>query len=180
MKQLLEKALIFCCGCAVGGYAAFTYCRRKAQEEVRRQTADMQAYYKEKERKLDEKIQQCATEKAYEMVTGPYRMEEDPESRAQKSLEAIELIGPDEFGGEDYETSFLTLFADGILVEDAGGFVVQEEMIPEMIGEEALKHIGEFAPGMIHVRNHERQMDYEISEVRQCYLNIENEEAEEE
>ena len=73
-----------------------------------------------------------------------------------------------------------TLFADGILVEDAGGFVVQEEMIPEMIGEEALKHIGEFAPGMIHVRNHERQTDYEISEVRQCYLNIENEEAEEE
>ena len=168
--------MIFCCGCAVGGYVAFVYCHRKAQEEVSRQTADMRVYYKEKEQKLDETIQQCATEKAYEMVTGPYRMVEDPENRGKKSLEAIELIGPDEFGEGGYEASFLTLFADGILVEDAGGFVVQEELIPEMIGKDALKHMGEFAPGMIHVRNHERQMDYEIVEVRQCYLNIENEE----
>lgn len=103
---------------------------------------------------------------------GPYRTESDPED-TRKPEQAIEIIQPDEFGSEDdYETTFVTYYADGKLVFDGEEELVDEEDIPKIIGEEAVKHFGEFMPDIIHVRNHNYHKDYEITQVRQCFSDL--------
>ena len=51
--------------------------------------------------------------------------------------EAIEVIEPDQFGElDDYETSFLTYYADGKLVFDTEDQPVDDDDIPKIIGNE--------------------------------------------
>ena len=68
---------------------------------------------------------------------------------------------------DDYETSFLTYYADGTLAFDTENHPVDEEDIPKIIGNEALDRIGEFAQSAVHVRNHNYHKDYEILRVRE-------------
>ena len=82
--------------------------------------------------------------------------------------EGIEVIEPDQFGElDDYETSFLTYYADGKLVFDTEDQPVDEDDIPKIIGNEALNRMGEFALSAVHVRNHNYHKDYEILRVRE-------------
>ena len=91
---------------------------------------------------------------------GKYRTESDPEDVV--AHEAIEVIEPDQFGElDDYETSFLTYYADGKLVFDTEDQPVDEDDIPKIIGNEALNRMGEFALSAVHVK------DYEILRVRE-------------
>ena len=81
---------------------------------------------------------------------------------------AIEVIEPDQLGElDDYETSFLTYYADGTLAFDAENQPVDEDDIPKIIGNEALNRMGEFALSAVHVRNHNYHKDYEILRVRE-------------
>ena len=122
-------------------------------------------------------FEEKATQKSFEQLAGKYRTESDPEAIA--TCEPIEIIEPDHFGeNDDYETSFLTYYADGALVFDGESKQVDEDDIPTLIGTEALKHIGEFAPSMIHVRNNNYHKDYEILQAQQCWANVLSEEDE--
>ena len=77
-------------------------------------------------------------------------------------------IQPDDFGSEDdYETSFLTYYADGKLVFDGENEPLDEDDISKTIGSEALKHFGEYMPSAVHVRNNNYHKDYEIIQSRQ-------------
>lgn len=111
-------------------------------------------------------IEERATQKSFEQLAGKYRTESDPEDVV--AHEAIEVIEPDQFGElDDYETSFLTYYADGKLVFDTEDQPVDDDDIPKIIGNEALDRIGEFAPSAVHVRNHNYHKDYEILRVRE-------------
>ena len=70
------------------------------------------------------------------------------------------VIAPDEFG-DDYETETLTYYADGIL-EDEFGEVIDDDEIEEMIGKESLDHFGEYEQDTVYVRNDNKRIDYEI------------------
>lgn len=72
---------------------------------------------RQKEADMDKTIEERATQKSFEQLAGKYRTESDPEDVV--AHEAIEVIEPDQFGElDDYETSFLTYYADGKLVFD--------------------------------------------------------------
>lgn len=109
-------------------------------------------------------------EKKYETYYGK-RYEAERENLRQKEADmdkTIEVIEPDQFGElDDYETSFLTYYADGKLVFDTEDQPVDDDDIPKIIGNEALDRIGEFAPSAVHVRNHNYHKDYEILRVRE-------------
>ena len=94
--------------------------------------------------------------------------------------EAIEVIEPDQFGElDDYETSFLTYYADGALVFDTENQPVDDDDIPKIIGNEALDRIGEFVPSAVHVRNHNYHKDYEILRVRENWSGNHDDEEDE-
>ena len=56
---------------------------------------------------------------------------------------------------------------------------IDDEDIPKIIGTEALKHIGEYMPSAIHVRNHNYHKDYEILQYQQPYADTDQDEEEE-
>ena len=181
MKNAIRDILFFGAGFAAGVYFMHVRMQRVYDEKYRKEAEDLKAHYAEREANLDEEIEKQAKEKGYELAMGPYRTESDPED-IRKPEQAIEIIQPDDFGSEDdYETSFLSYYADGKLVFDGEETPVDETDIPKVIGEEALNHIGEFMPSTIHVRNHNYHKDYEILQVQQnfCDLHPDSDEEEE-
>lgn len=114
MKKLMRDALIF-----VGGFAAGVATMHFLMRDTYKKQADVlvedaRNHFKQREQELDTTIEQRANEKAYDLVSGPYRQEEDSEKPTHEPMETIEIIPSDEFGNEDdYETSFLTYYADG-------------------------------------------------------------------
>ena len=166
MNKPLRDVLIFTAGFGCGAYFMHTLFRDKYQEYADKQIEDVREHYHQKEADMDKTIEEKATARSFEQLAGKYRTESDPEDIAEH--EAIEIIQPDNFGeNDDYETSFLTYYADGKLVFDTEDQPVDEDDIPKIIGTEALNHIGEFMPSAIHVRNNNYHKDYEILQVQQ-------------
>ena len=71
------------------------------------------------------------------------------------------VISPDEFGGADgYDAISLTYYSgNGVLVDDNEE---QVDNVEELVGEDSLKHFGEYEDDSVYVRNDERKCDYEI------------------
>lgn len=88
----------------------------------------------------------------------------------QEESKGIEYISPEEFGelpgGAICE---LTYYNDGYLTDDLGEVV---EDIDTTVGANFADHIGEYGDNSVYVRNHIRDVDYEILAVRQNYVDI--------
>lgn len=155
-----------------------TLFRNRYQEYADQQIRDVREHYQQKEADLEQVIEDRATAKSMEQLAGKYRTESDPEMETRH--EPIEIIEPDEFGeNDDYETRFLSYYADGKLVYDNEDEPLDEEDVRNTIGTEALKHIGEFMPSTIHVRNHNYHKDYEILQIRQNWSDLHPDEEDE-
>lgn len=151
MKNAMRDILLFGAGFAAGAYFMHTMMRRAYDEKYRKEAQDLKAHWEKREANLDEEVEKKANQKGFELAMGPYRTESDPED-IRKPEQAIEIIEPDEFGAdENYETSFLSFYADGKLVFDGEDEPMDEDDISRAIGDEALKHFGEFMPNTIHV-----------------------------
>ena len=155
-----------------------TVLKKKYSDYYDAQYQKDRAFLQQKEADMDKAIEDKATQKSMEQLAGKYRTESDPEANIARA--PIEIIEPDAFGeNDDYETSFLTYYADGKLVFDSESQPVDEDDIPKLIGTEALKHFGEFMPSTIHVRNNNYHKDYEILQVRQNWSDLNPDEVEE-
>lgn len=70
------------------------------------------------------------------------------------------VISPEEFDEhDDYQTSSLTYYADGVLEDDFGEVI---EDVDALVGRESLTHFGEYEDDSVYVRNDELKIDYEI------------------
>lgn len=61
---------------------------------------------------------------------------------------------------DDYNAINLTLYADGVLVDDNTNEPVED--VDETVGLDNLNHIGEYEEDAVHVRNDKLRCDYEI------------------
>lgn len=117
MNKTIRDVLIFAAGFVGGAYFMHRMLLKKYQEYADHQIEDVREHYQQKEAEMDQTIEEKATQKSFEQLAGKYRTESDPEAIA--TCEPIEIIEPDRFGeNDDYETSFLTYYADGALVFD--------------------------------------------------------------
>ena len=152
--------------------------RGEYQKFADAQIEDVREHYKKKEQHIDEQIKAEAQKQAVDLISGPYRQESDPEKPDKAPFELIEIIEPDEFGADDdYETSFLTLFADGVLAYDSDGSKVDD--VEAVVGQKALDEMGKFMPDTIHVRNHAYHKDFEVVKALQNYADMYREREEE-
>lgn len=77
------------------------------------------------------------------------------------------MIPPTEFDMlDDYDVIELTYFSDGVLVDDDGQVITN---IDAVVGEESLKHFGEYEDDCVHVRNDRLKCDYEIIKDLETY-----------
>ena len=61
---------------------------------------------------------------------------------------------------DDYNTINLTLYADGVLVDDSSNEPVED--VDETVGLDNLDHIGDYEEDAVHIRNDKLRCDYEI------------------
>lgn len=61
---------------------------------------------------------------------------------------------------DDYNTINLTLYADGVLVDDRSNEPVED--VDETVGLDNLDHIGDYEEDAVHIRNDKLRCDYEI------------------
>lgn len=178
MRNLAIDILLVGVGFAAGAYFMHVRMRKEYERYAEAQIADVQEHYKMRKEQLDKMIDDAAQKKAVDLLTAPYRQVKDPETPDRPSLEPIEIIEPEEFGCDDeYETSFLTLYKDGVLAYDSDGSKVND--IEAVVGQKALDSIGKFMPDGIHVRNHTYHKDYEVVKALQNYADVYREREEE-
>ena len=178
MRNLTIDILLVGVGFAAGAYFMHVRMRKEYEEYAEAQIEDVKEHFKKREENLDAKIKEEAQKQAVDLLTGPYRQVKDPETPDRPSLEPIEIIEPEEFGCDDeYETSFLTLYKDGVLAYDSDGSKVDD--IEAVVGQKALDSIGKFMPDGIHVRNHTYHKDYEVVKALQNYADVYREREEE-
>lgn len=171
MRNLAIDILLVGVGFAAGAYFMHVRMRKEYEEYAEAQIEDVKEHFKKREENLDAKIKEEAQKQAVDLLTGPYRQVKDPETPDRPSLEPIEIIEPEEFGCDDeYETSFLTLYKDGVLAYDSDGSKVDD--IEAVVGQKALDSIGKFMPDGIHVRNHTYHKDYEVVKALQNYADV--------
>ena len=81
----------------------------------------------------------------------------------------IHIISPMEFGeDETYDTVGLTYYFDGTLARDDDDEVVED--IDDVIGINSLKYLGDYAEGVLYIKNDITNTYYEITESETLYI----------
>lgn len=80
------------------------------------------------------------------------------------------LILPEDFGNGDYDYELycLTYYADGVLADDW----FKKYDVEETIGEDSVEHFGDYATGLIHVRNERLNAEYEVVQDPRNYADV--------
>ena len=82
------------------------------------------------------------------------------EKKGEAFVEKPYVISPEEFGEfEEYEKISLTYYADEVLADENDEEV---DDVDEIVGEESLRHFGEYEDDSVFVRNDRLKCDYEI------------------
>ena len=115
--------------------------------------------------KEKEQVKASAQDETYDYYEDDEPEEDDDIPQEPEVVEPPVLtpyvIMPEEFGTEeDYELINLTYYADDVLTDDWDNPI---EDIEDMVGLESLKHIGEYAEDVVHVRNEKYKTDFEIA-----------------
>lgn len=172
MRYNTKELLMFIFGAAIGSVTTWKLVECKYKQIANEEIDDMKAYY---DRKLNE-IGECKeTEDIYEEEEPSIEEDKDEyEDIAKKYISDSDhisnkpyVIEPSEFGEiEDYDQINLTYYADGVVVDDLSGEVVED--LEKLIGLN-LDRIGEYEDDALHIRNDELETDYEILAVENKY-----------
>lgn len=186
MSRNLANLFIFALGAVAGSLATFKYAEKKyaarASEEIesvkeafrnsggsllqyddedidnRKSTVD------EKTTDIQEKVKRAGERFIQEQEKEMRNYEKLVKKNEYINREPDEprVISPDEFGEEeDYTQISLTLYADGVLVDDNNDEMGENE-INRTIGPYALDHLGDYEDDCVHVCNDRLEAYYEV------------------
>jgi hypothetical protein len=185
MSCIWSNLLSFTIGAATGSVVTYVVLKKKYEQLVQEEIADVKARFSEKlkEKKTNDEAdnEQMSIEfeessesndevdpedqTAYENYANMYKA--PPTGMTEKQKEVMKamnsrpyVIPPEEFGEKDeYDTLSLTYYADGVLTDEWDEVI---EDIDEVVGEDSLTHFGEYEDDSVFVRNDALLTDYEI------------------
>lgn len=184
---MLNKVLLFVAGAAIGSVATWIFVKTKYEQIAEEEIESIREYYngklqnlaeeasKEREKEFEEEKETQAavmTREAYEQYANAYKSEEENENEEEENDMENKpyVISPEEFGEEGYDQVSLTYYADGVLTDEAGD-PIEDEDIERIIGKESLEHFGEYEDDSVFVRNDQLGVDYEILKDLDNYYN---------
>jgi hypothetical protein len=161
----MNKKAIFSliAGMAIGACATSRYFKKKyeliAQEEIDSVKAALSRHMADNPVENDDKPKQKS--KLQSEALKAFRRYSGSENEERTTAPGPYVISPDEFGCADgYDAISLTYYSgNGVLVDDNEE---QVDNVEELVGEDSLKHFGEYEDDSVYVRNDERKCDYEI------------------
>lgn len=197
MKKSIINILLFTAGAAVGSLVTWKVVKTKyeriAQEEIDSvketwgrlmRESDDDIYEddmdEEELERIREEQEHAAVMTDYTTLAGKYSRTSDVEvENGKEGEEDYEVpimngpcvITPDEYGDGNYDHSLscITYYSGDDVLADDWGVTLD---IEETIGREALDHIGDYAEGVVHVRNERLQIDYEVVQDARTYTEV--------
>lgn len=185
MNKTINGLLVFVGGATIGALTAWqvtkNYYAQRAQEEIDSVKETFSKKFAEDAKEetntvVKPRIKDKPSLEEYARILNEkkYRPENYEEGDAGETTddeeEEPEIITPDEFGELNYETVYLTYYADAVLATELDDVV---EDIESTIGRNAILHFGEYEEDIVHVRNHQLRVDYEVtSDSRSYYEDI--------
>ena len=174
----MKGLFIFAAGVVVGAVTGAYLVKDKIMTDAKQEIEEVREYYKSKKESKKEETEEIPMdrtvevkcyeqEKEYEeiVVNSGYVNYNKPEQITQNSvLEDIPYaIDPEEFGDkeeEGWDTTTLTYFADGVLVDDVDDVIEQPDVV---VGLDNLRIFEEFPDATcVYVRNETWRTDFEI------------------
>lgn len=174
--NVVKAVVVFATGFAIGAYYQDRKVKDKYMKESQKfaddQIDDMRKMYEERTKNFDAEVESKSREKGIEFAMQQLNLQkEDGSSIYDSSTRTYELISPDDFGNfDEFDTSFLTYFADDVLAYDINGTIVEDP--GRLIGPDALDSFGMYEPDIVHVRNHLYRRDYEITRSDAQYSDV--------
>jgi hypothetical protein len=166
---------MFSLGAVVGSAAAWYLTKTKyekiAQEEI---DSVKEAFSRRGRRAETNPVDEAAfvpTESDKEEYVNIVKHYKKGDSESMDVGTAPYVIPPDEFGEMDYDAVSLVYYEDDVLCYDLSGEVIYNR--DEIIGEESLKHFGEYEDDSVFVRNDRLKTDYEILRDNRNYSDVE-------
>lgn len=172
MSKFTIKSLAVVAGIAIGFTIGWKYSEKKYRDIAQEEIDSVKELFKEKEAAMSQKenkpLRETDNEETYEKIMKKYNNLEDTDK--SESSEKPYVISPDEFGEfEDYEKISLIYYNDGVLTDENNEIV---DDINEIVGEDSLKHFGEYEEDSVFVRNDKLKCDYEILYDLRKYKNV--------
>ena len=167
MSKGINNFVIFTAGVVIGTLAASRYFKEKYEKISKEEIESVKEVYKKKEEQFKTVSKEVEVVKSVDKDTKANGYN-DIVSKYNKGGNTMRdeigpyVISPEEFDTlDDWETISLTYYQDGVVTDDAGEPMSDEE-IESAIGFESLEHFGEYEEDSVFVRNDERRTDYEI------------------
>lgn len=134
---------------------------KRAQKEAIEENADKE------EKKEEPIIMQNSKKKDFYDYSKIYQTPKTETKKKEEKEQRKDLVGPYVVSPQEYDehpsymrTSF-RYYSDGVLADDEDEEISMLDAA-SLIGEDALKHFGEYEDDAVHVINHERGTIYEI------------------
>lgn len=161
---------IFIFGAAIGAAAAWKLTKTKYEAIANEEIASVKKAYHVSD---DSTFKKDETTYSDIIKSEKYTANSEPEPKKEIKYEDYPrpyIISPADFSENfEYDTVDITYFADGVLCDENNEPL---EDIENTIGEDAVEHIGEFAPDTAYVRNERLKCDYEILRDERNYADI--------
>lgn len=175
-KSILNKAIIFAIGAAVGSVVTYKLVKTKYEQIANEEIEDVREYYRNKgnnsdKEHLEEKsvsienknsesehldavtsLKEKIDELGYDTIFGGDNVNEKEKSGPY-------VIPPEDFGDSGYDTLTYTLYADGVITDDQENIIENADAV---FGVGTLDRFGEYEDDALHVRDDTAKIDYEI------------------
>ena len=169
----MKGLFIFAAGVVAGAVAGAYLVKDKIMADAKQEIEEVREYYKSKKESKKEEtveeqpVEEVKEEKEYKTIVenSGYVNYNKPEQIIQHSVleDTPYAIEPEEFGDkeeEGWDTTTLTYFADGVLVDDVDEIVEQPDVV---VGLDNLRIFEEFPDATcVYVRNETWRTDFEI------------------
>lgn len=190
--KAIKNLLIFVAGASIGVAATWQFFKAKYEQIANEEIASVKDVYskriheanisdtkpevvedkndiqanKESEEVDDEDINE------YKKLASVYKNDEKEKGGEAMANEPY-VIKPEEFGDSDYDLVSLNYYADKVLVDEDDNPI---EDIDYLVGEDSLKHFGEYEDDSVFVRNDNLKTDFEILLVEEKYYSSDDDE----
>lgn len=169
MNKMFSNILLFVGGVAVGSITTWQLVKTKYERFAQEEIDSVKEVFSKRAERIENEIKPSEVEAAdhrkkaseyLQMIVDSGYAGTFEEGGEAEAVEEPEIISPDEFGEINYETVYLSYYADRVLADEVDDIV---EDVENTVGSYALTRFGEYEDECIHVRNHRLRTDYEIT-----------------
>ena len=181
MNNKVVNAIAFLLGAGIGSVVTWKLVETKYKKLAQEEIDSVSEVYSKKEIALANEVKKAhaclEANTKNDKVPSYHHIVEDmgyaAESEEDEGVSNVYVIPPESYGELDYEEVSLTYYADGVL-EDENGNVLEEEDIEEMLVPDFADHFGEWEDDSVFIRNEKLQTDYEILADTRNYSDVLN------